>query len=41
MEEAELGVFPHGMKNPVFNIILLLAVSLAAFWKTWLNEHKA
>lgn len=27
------------MKEPVLNITLLLTVSLAAFWTTWLNQH--
>lgn len=35
------GGFPHGMKEPVLHINLLLAVSLAAFWKTWPSEQEA
>lgn len=39
VEGAELGGF-HMVGRTLLNIILLLAVSVAAFWKAWLNEHK-
>lgn len=39
MGGEELGG-SHGMKENVLNITLLLTVSLAALWKTWLNQEK-
>lgn len=35
--KSRAGGFPHGRKDPVLNILLLLAVSLVALWKTWPN----
>lgn len=40
MGTGSIGGGSHGMKEPVLNITLLLTVSLAAFWKTWLNQQK-